>query len=114
MSRYTQVVVEVRAYYERDFASTFPRLASRLSVVAPELVARNPSLYELAGQIGALIDRAQGMHLRELLIENEADLRRRYSSAEELLAEWRIAEADRLLYEIEDIFALIERELAAR
>jgi hypothetical protein len=111
MSKYMHLKVAVAPAYQTNFEDTYPKLAGRLRSLVPDLVARNPALYEIAGQLDKLLYIFDGTPLREVLLRHRANLRTLYKSIEEQIADWNLVQADRLLYKSEDIFDQIESEL---
>ena len=112
MSKYMQLKTAVMPLYQNDLGDTFPNLARRLSTLAADLVKQNPSLYEIAGQMDKLLYTFDGTPLREVLLKYREELRQLHKSITENLADWNLAQADRLLYKLEDIFEQIESDLA--
>ncbi len=110
MSKNMQLTVTVRPYYQRDLEGTYPNLARHLGYLDSSLVNRNPSLYELVGQLDQLLYRLEGTQLREVLLRHREKLRNLYKTIQENIANWNLAQADQLLYSIEDIFNEIESE----
>jgi len=111
MSKYMQLTVTVRPYYQKDLQGIYPKLARDLGYLDSGLSTRNPSLYELAGQMDQLLYRHDGTPLRAVLLRHADKLRSHYKSIQENIADWKLAQADKLLYGIEDIFDEIESEL---
>ena len=111
MSKYMHLTVTVVPYYPRDLEETYPNLARRLKTLASDLVERNPSLYEIAGQLDKLLYTFDGTPFREVLLRHRDNLRNLHKSIEENIADWNLAQADRLLFKIEDAFEKIESEL---
>ena len=111
MSKYMQLTVTVSPYYQNDFEETYPNLARHLKYLEPDLVERNPSLYEIAGQLDHLLYQFDGTPLRDVLLRHRENLRNLHKSVEENIADWNLAQADRLLYKLEDEFDKIESEL---
>ena len=111
MSKYLHLSVTVLPYYPRNLEETYPKLARRLNSLDPDLVERGPSLYAIAGQLDKLLYTFDGTPLREVLLRHRENLRNLHKSIEENIADWNLAEADRLLYKIEDAFDKIESEL---
>ncbi|MHB9075754.1 MAG: hypothetical protein ACYC6G_19810 [Desulfobaccales bacterium] len=111
MSKYMQLTVTVTPYYLNKIEDTYPNLARNLNALDPELVERNPSLYELAGQIDKLLYKFDGTPVREVLLRHKENLRKLYKSIEGNIADWNLAQADQLLYKLEDEFDKIESEL---
>jgi hypothetical protein len=106
-----QLKVTVSPYYEKDFEGTYPNLARHLKVLDAALVKRNPSLYELAGKVDNLLYAFDGTPLREVLLRYKEKLNALHKSIEENIADWHLAQADRLLHSVEDIFSELESAL---
>jgi hypothetical protein len=111
MSKYMQLTVTVRPYYPRDLERTYPNLERYLRHLDADLVTRNPSLYELVGQLDQLLFRSEGTQLRAVLLRHREKLRDLHKNIRENIADWKLAQADRLLYDIEVVFEEIESEL---
>ena len=111
MSKYMQITVTVRPFYQVELRETFPKLARHLGYLDQDLVQRNPSLYELVTQLDKLLYKFDGTRLREVLLQHRQQLQSLHKSIEEEIANWNLAQADRLLYQVEDIFEEIESEL---
>ena len=112
MSKYMHLTVTVSPYYQNELEGTYPKLARRLRTLNSDLVERNPSLYAIAGQLDKLLYIFDGTPLREVLLRHRDNLKNLHKSIEENIADWNLAQADRLLYKIEDEFDKIESELA--
>jgi hypothetical protein len=111
MSKYMQLTVTVRPYYQKDLQGTYPKLARGLGYLDSSLGTRNPSLYELVGQLDQILYRHDGTPLRAVLLRHAEKLRSQHKLIQEKIADWKLAEADKLLYGIEDTFDEIESEL---
>ena len=111
MSKYMHLTITVLPYYPKDLEETYPKLAFHLKSLDADLVERNPSLYGIAGQLVKLLYAFNGTPLREVFLRHGENLRTLYKSIEGNIADWNLAEADRLLYKIEDTFDKIESEL---
>jgi len=71
-----------------------------------------PSLFEITAKLDPLVYKLEGdPPFREILLQHRSALHKLYEVIEERIADWHLAKADRLLYEIEDIFDEIEDEL---
>jgi hypothetical protein len=112
MSKYMQLTVTVSPYYQGDLEGTYPKLARYLGHLDSSLVNRNPSLYELVGQLDQLLYRLEGTPLREVLLRHRVKLLDLHKNVQENIADWNLARADQLLYSIEDAFNEIESDLA--
>lgn len=111
MSKHMQLTVTVRPYYKKDLEGTYPKLARNLGYLDSGLANRNPSLYELVGQLDQLLYRLDGTQLREVLLRHSEKLRNQYKTIQENIADWHLSQADKLLYSMEDTFDEIESEL---
>ena len=111
MSKYMHINVTVLPYYPRDLEETYPKLARNLKNLDAALVERNPSLYEIVGQLDKLLHAFEGTKFREVLFPQRDKLLNLHKSIEEKIADWNLAQADRLLYAIEDVFEKIESGL---
>jgi hypothetical protein len=111
MSKYMQLTVTVRPYYEKNLEETYPKLARYLKSFNSDPVEGNPSLYGITGQLDKLLYAFDGTPFRDVLLRHRENLRTLYKSIEENIADWNLAQADRLLYKIEDAFDKIESEL---
>jgi hypothetical protein len=112
MSTHMQITVTVTPYYQEDFEKTFPNLARHLGYLDAALVRSNPSLYALAGKLDKLLYTFDGTEVREVLLKHREQLQSLYKEIEARIADWRLAEADKLLYKIEDIFSEVETALS--
>ncbi len=105
------IKVTVLPYYQKDLDGIYPKLARYLRTLDSDLADRDPSLYAIAGQLDKLLYRFDGTPLREVLLRHKENLRGLHKSIEENIADWNLAQADQLLYKMEDIFEKIESEL---
>ena len=111
MSKYMHLTVTVVPYYPGDLGDTYPKMARYLKSLASDLLERNPSLYGIAGQLDKLLYTFDGTPFRDVLLRHRENLRNLHKSIEENIADWNLAQADQLLYKIEDAFDKIESEL---
>lgn len=111
MSKYMQITVTVRPFYQVELKETFPKLARHLGYLDQELVQSNPSLYDLASRLDKLLYAYDGTPLREALLRRRQELQSLQKSIAAHIADWNLPQVDRLLYQMEDIFADIEAEL---
>lgn len=112
MSKYMQLTITVLPYYQGDLEGAYPKLARHLEPLDSSLENRNPSLYELTGQLDQLLFRLEGTQLGEVLLRHREKLRNLHKAIQENIADWNLARADQLLYSIEDTFNEMESELA--
>jgi hypothetical protein len=111
MSKYMQLTVTVVPFYPKDLEDTYPKMARYLKSLGSDLTERNLSLYGIAGQLDKLLYKFDGTPFRDVLLRHKENLRNLHKSIEENIADWNLAQADRLLYNIEDAFDKIESEL---
>jgi hypothetical protein len=111
MSKYMHLTVTVVPYYPQDLEATYPKMARYVNSSVSPLAEPNPSLYDLAGQVDKLLYSFDGTPLRDVLLRHRENLRDLYKSIEAHIADWNLAQADRLLYQLEDVFDKIESEL---
>jgi hypothetical protein len=111
MSKYMHLTVTVVPYYPKDLEETYPRMARYLNSSVSHLTERNPSLYGIAAQLDKLLYTFDGTPFRDVLLRHRENLRTLHKSIEEYIADWNLAQADRLLYQLEDAFDKIESEL---
>jgi len=112
MSRYMQLTVRVRSYYEKDLENTYPKLARHLRRIDPNWANQNPSLYDVAARLDILLYRSEGTPFRELFLQYRETLLKLHTSIQESMADWRLAQADQFLYKLEDLFDEIEAKLS--
>jgi hypothetical protein len=112
MSKHMQLVITVSPYYPHELPEAYPKLARHLGYLDPELVKRNPSLYELAGNLDKLLYTFDSTPLREVLLQHRDKLLELHKSIEKDIADWNLARSDKLLYQLEDIFDDIEAQLS--
>lgn len=111
MSKHMQLKVSVSPYYEKDLEGTYPGLVRHLRHLDAGLSDRNPSLFELAEKLDSLLYQFDGTKVREVLLKHKDPLKKLVKDIQENIADWNLAQADKLLYRIEDIFDAIEAEL---
>jgi hypothetical protein len=111
MSKYMQLTVTVRPFYEREMKIAYPKLVRYLRQADSALLDRDPSLYELAGQLDSLLYISDGTSLREVLLRHGDSLRNTHKKVQENIADRNLGQADKLLYILEDIFDEIEYDL---
>jgi len=112
MSRYMQLTVKIRPYYEKDLESTYPRLAGHLRLIDPNWANQNPSLYDIAGRLDILLFRSEGTPFRDLLLQFRERLLELHTNVQENMADWHLNDADQFLYKLEDVFEEIEGKLS--
>jgi hypothetical protein len=111
MSKTMQITVSVKPYYHADFQDVYPKLARHLGYLDRELVQQNPSLYQLAGRLDELLLKYDSTPLREVLLPQRDKLLQLHKDIEKHIADWNLAQADKLLYKLEDVFDDLEARL---
>ncbi|NVM23441.1 MAG: hypothetical protein HWN68_16870 [Desulfobacterales bacterium] len=112
MSKYMQLKVSINPYYQKGFARAYPGISRRFSYLDEAWVEGNPSLFEIIGRLDKLLYKLEGdPPFRELLLKYRSALHKLYEDTEKEIGDWRLANADKLLYKMEDIFDEIEDEL---
>jgi hypothetical protein len=111
MSKYMHLTVTVVPYYPGDLEGTYPKLARYVKFFKSDLAEQNPSLYAIAGQVDKLLYASDGTPFRDVILRHKDNLRDLHKGIEENIAGWNLAQADKLLYKIEDAFDKIESEL---
>ena len=112
MSKHMQLTVRIHPYYRKGLAGVYPEIARRLSYLDEEWVTGGPSLFEIVGKLDKLLYQLEAdPPFREILLKYKSKLHGRYEDIEAQIVDWHLAQADKLLYEIEDIFDEIEAEL---
>jgi primosomal protein N'' len=111
MSKYMQITVTVSPYYHRELGDAYPKLARQLGYLDKAMVQQNPSLYQLAGRLDELLLKYDGTPLREVLLRQRDSLRQLHKDIEKDIADWNLAQADKLLYKLEDVFDEVEAQL---
>jgi len=112
MSKYMQLQVQIRPYYKNDFKKIYPRIARGLEYLGEEWVEKDYSLFQLVGKLDQLLYQLEAdPPVREIVLKRKSKLHQLYERIEENIADWHLSEADQLLYQMEDVFDEIEREL---
>ena len=111
MSKHMQIAVTVSPYYHQELGDAYPKLARHLGYLDREMVQQNPSLYQLAGRLDELLLKYDGTALREVLLRQRDSLRQLHKNIEKDIADWNLAQADKLLYKLEDVFDDLEAQL---
>ena len=112
MSKYMQLTVRIRPYYQKGLKKAYPGIAHRLSYLDEAWVEEGPSLYDIVGRLDKLLYQLEGdPPFREILLHYRGKLHKLYEDIQAQIADWHLGQADKLLYTIEDIFDEIEREL---
>ncbi|MBW2603713.1 MAG: hypothetical protein JRE28_05280 [Deltaproteobacteria bacterium] len=112
MSKHMQLTVQVRPYYKKSLKADYTKIAQGLSYIHEAWAEEGPSLFDIVGKLDKLLYELEGNPpFRKILLEHKDELRKLHKEVEEHIADWDLAKADKMLYQIEDIFDQIEWEL---
>lgn len=112
MSKTMQLTVRVRPYYKKGMKSEYPKFSKGLSYIHESWVDEGPSLFDIVGRLDKLLYELEGNPpVRKILLKYKDNLFKLYQEVESHIADWNLAEADKVLYRIEDVFDQIEWEL---
>jgi len=112
MSKHMQLTINVRPYYQEHFKAVYPKLSANLSHAGALGEDDDPSLYDLVGNLDKLLYALDGnSSCKEILLKRKGQLKSLYDEIEGDIADWKLAQADKALYKLEDIFDEIEWEL---
>jgi hypothetical protein len=112
MSKHMQLTTKIKPYYKKGLAGVYPRFAHRLRLLDPDWLETEPSLFEIVKHLDRLLYKSEAdPPFRAILRQHKDKLHDLYERIEEQIADWHLAEADKRLYDIEDVFDDIEKEL---
>lgn len=113
MSKHMQLTVKVRSHYDGTFATTYPKTAGHLRRVDDALVGGDPALFDLVGKMDKLLYALDGNPaFKAILLKHKPRLVELHVEIQKNIADWALDRADRLLYQMEDLFDDIEWEAA--
>ncbi|RLB84241.1 MAG: hypothetical protein DRH24_05610 [Deltaproteobacteria bacterium] len=112
MSKTMQLTVRVRPYYKKDMKSDYPKISKALGYVDEAWAEEGPSFFDIVGKLNKLLYELEGNPpVRKILLKHKDELRKLHKKVEEHIADWNLAKADKMLYQMEDIFDEIEWKL---
>ena len=112
MSKYMQLTLNIRPYYKKNLKSVYPKIASNLSRLKTSLVEEDQSIFNIVGELDKLLYASDGNPaLKNILLKHQHKLSDLHKEVQDHIADWKLAEADRALYKMEDAFDDIEWEL---
>jgi hypothetical protein len=104
--------VSILPFYKKGFKGVYPRIARGLEYIDENWAEKDLSLFEITGQLDKILYQLEAdPPVREVVLKYKSKLHGLYESIQEQIGDWHLAEADKLLYQMEDIFDEIEREL---
>lgn len=113
MSKYMQLTVDVRPFYTKGLKAAYPKLARTLMYAKSISEYDEPALYNLVAKWDQLLYDLDGNpDAKQILLKYKDQLKALYTEIEGHIADRRLADADKALYKIEDVFEDIEYDLA--
>jgi hypothetical protein len=113
MSKYMQLTVDVCPFYTKGFKGAYPKLAGALMHAKAISEYDDPPLYDLVARWDKLLYDLDGNpNVKQILLKQKDPLKALYAEIEGYIADRKLAEADKALYKIEDVFEDIEYDLA--
>jgi hypothetical protein len=107
-----QLTVKVRGHYQDRFGTAYPKIAGHLSPIDEAGVDADPSLFDLVGKLDKLLYALDGdPGMKQILLKHQNKLTKLYKEIEGHIADWELAQADKVLYTLEDLFDEIEWDL---
>lgn len=107
-----QLTVKIRPYYKNGLRGIYPNIANALDSLVETDSGTSLSLFDIVGKLDRLLYDLEGnASFRKTFLNHRQQLQKLHEDARALMADWKLAEVDKLLYRIEDIFDDIEREL---
>ena len=112
MSKTMQLTVRILPYLEKGMKSDYPKISQGLGYVDEAWVEEGPSFFDIVGRLDKLLYESEGNPpFRKVLLKHKDELRKLHKEVEEHIADWNLAQADKTLYQMEDVFNQIEWEL---
>ena len=112
MSKHMQLTVLVRPYYQNGLKGIYSAISRELDRLGTPWDAEDLSLFDVVVKLDKLLYASEGNpSFRGILLKHREKLRSLHENIEAHIADWKLAQADKMLYQIEDIFDDIEREL---
>ena len=112
MSKHMQLTIRVQPYYKNGLKGNYPKIAQGLSYVHEAWVEEEPSVLDIVGRLDKLLYELEGNPpFRKILLKHKDNLLKLHKEVEVHIADWELAKADKVLYQMEDIFDQIEWEL---
>lgn len=111
MSRFMQIRIQIEPVYHPELRAHFPKLARALEELGVPSDRRQTTLYHLIRELERALYRQVRPALRGVIERHRPRLLSLQEAVEERLAAWQREGLDELLYQIEDVFADLERDL---
>ena len=113
MSKYMQIEIKLRPFYEKPLVKVFPKIAKLMrSMDYKEPLEKEPSLYVLIDSLVSMLsDDMVPSGIKEKINPYVTKMKELKKTAGELLLSRKLNELDRFLYQIEDQFLDLESSL---
>ena len=113
MSKYMQIDIRLRPFYEKPLIKEFPKVSKLMSNMDyKEPLEKEPSLYELVDSLASMSrDTMVPSDIKEKISPYVSKMKLLKEKARELLLSRKLNELDRCLYQIEDQFLDLESSL---
>ena len=113
MSKYMQIDIKLRPFYEKPLVKLFPKISKLMnSMDYKEPLEKEPSLYVLVDSLVSMShDNMVPSDIKEKINPYVTKMKELKETARELLLSRELNELDRLLYQIEDQFLDLESSL---
>lgn len=113
MSKYMQLDIRLRPFYEKPLAKVFPKISKLMSSVDyKEPLEKEPSLYDLVDSLASMShDPIVPSDIKDKINPYVTKMKALKETARELLLSRKLNELDQCLYQIEDQFLDLESSL---
>jgi hypothetical protein len=111
MSRFMQIRLQLEPVYRPELRAHYPKLARALAELGVVVDSRRTTLFHLIREMDRAVLGESRPALRRAMEVHMPQLRLLWKAVEEKLAAWRLEGLDELLYKIEDVFELLEKDL---
>jgi hypothetical protein len=112
MSRWMQIRVRVEPVYKKSFAKDFPKLYRVVTGLDNSLIDQNPTFLDMVPLVVRLShEKTLEPGLSSAIGHYGPKIVQLHRHITEAIGGWKLGEAEKLLYELEDNFAAFEKEL---
>jgi hypothetical protein len=113
MSKYIQIDIRLRPFYEKPLVKVFPKIAKLMSSMDYKgPLEKEPSLYVLIDTLVSMLrDDMVPSDIKEKINPYVTKMKTLKETARELLLSRKLNELDQILYQIEDQFLDLESSL---
>ena len=113
MSKYMQIDIRLRPFYEKPLVKAFPKISKLMSSMDyKEPLEKEPSLYDLVDSLASMLrDSMVPSDIKEKIDPYVIKMKALKERARDLLLTRNLNELDQCLYQIEDQFLDLESSL---